>query len=245
MRQDDCTREGWEPARRALASRPASLAEGSDQARVRSSRMRPRSPTTICVIASLRCASARRREAVVFFALDVSSQHDGARPAASRRRSSSGWCRACAASTRHIETCLRRAHDRGVGVRRSGVLPGHRLGRHRRVVRVQEDHARSSRSATIRAASTSTSFTRPTARTSGTTAKPRRQRSRARRDRELHRLRRDRLGRAAGAVVRDVDAVRAARGRDRRRGPVRPVDAGVASGTRSAAFFSQQSQVEV
>ena len=58
--RDDCDARRLGPARRALAARPAPLVEGSDQAAWRSSRTRPRSPTTICAIGSSRCASSRR-----------------------------------------------------------------------------------------------------------------------------------------------------------------------------------------
>ena len=49
-----------EPPRRALAARPATLVEGSDQAPRRATGRTRRSRTTICVTGSSRCASARR-----------------------------------------------------------------------------------------------------------------------------------------------------------------------------------------
>ena len=61
------------PPRRAIAARSAPLGEGSRQAPRGQARRVRRSRTTICAIASSRCAQRPATQAVVFFVMDVSS----------------------------------------------------------------------------------------------------------------------------------------------------------------------------
>ena len=130
-------------ARRALAARSAPLAEGIGQAPGRAARTRPTFTDD-----DLRFRQLARREqpatqAVVFLVLDVSGSMGEAQPQARQDVLLLGRA-GPAAAVPPARDRVRRAHDRGLGVRRGGILPGHRLGRHVHVGGARPRCARSS-----------------------------------------------------------------------------------------------------
>ena len=169
---------------------------------------------------------ARRRQpavhAVVFFMLDVSGEHVRPRPQARQDLLLLGGA-GPAARVPLARDRVRRAHHRGVGIQRGGVLPGERQRRHGGFRRPSARCARSSTRATTPARSNIYLFYA----SDGDNAVSDDRRGRARRwppmtaDTLLQRLRGGLLGRVATAGHRDRPPVRGARSRRLRRRQLR------------------------
>ena len=163
-----------EPARRALAARSAPLAEGSDQAPRRAARSAAVHERRLALPPARDAPPAGDRSRRLFRDGRV-VEHDRARPQAREDLLLLGRARP-APPVHASRGRVRRAHRRGVGVRRSKSSSRSAAAAARSRRRRSARCSRSRRSATIRAASTPMCSTRPTARTSTTTARPRKRR---------------------------------------------------------------------
>ncbi len=243
VQYDDYTREGW--SRRGVRSRldrRRSLKEALKRRAVQARRAAVHE-RRLALSAARDAPPARHRGRRVLRDGRV-VEHDRARPQAREDVLLLG--RAGAAPPVHAPRGrVRRAHRRGVGVRRSRVLPGQRQRRHGRLDGIPQGARH--RDAALRSEPLQHLRLLRVRRRE----LPQRPRSRAggadgaRRRRELHRLRRDGVDRAAAAAVRDGALVRAAAGARRAPPAATRCRRRSRSGTRFASFFSRRAEAEV
>ena len=164
------------PARRALAARPAALHQGVGQAPRQPRAPRRPSPTTTCASASWHAASSRRCRRWCSCMLDVS----GSMSDRDRKLAKTFFFWAVQGLRRQYRSArdgVRRAHHRGLGVQRAGVLPGERQRRHRGLDRASQGARDHRRALQPRRATTSISSTPPTATTPSAIGRRRAQRA--------------------------------------------------------------------